>query len=199
MPRSKTWAISTAGGSDKSSLEERIKIYDGFGTPEIAIQELILREKFNNYIWEPAAGEFDIVKILRPKFSVFTSDIYRWHSQLQAQQDFLTSTNLPYGQRCDIISNPPFSLGQEFVAKAMEVLQFGSKLALLLRVQFLEGITRKRILWDKYPPIRVWVFSYRIPRMHRFNYHGKKTTSVMCFAWFVWIKGYQGKTEIKWI
>ena len=29
--------------------------------------------------------------------------------------------------------------------------------------------------------------------------NGKKWNSTMCFAWFVWEKGYSGDTIIKWI
>jgi hypothetical protein len=188
------------GSSSKEGLEERIKVFDGFGSPAIAVQELLLRERFNSCIWEPAAGEFDIVKILRPKFSVFTSDIHQWDEQLQLKQDFLECSGLPFGQRCDIITNPPFSLAQEFIEKSLELLQFGSKLALLLPLRILEGINRKKAVYDKMPPVRIWVFSYRIPRMHRFGYTGKKSTEMMAFCWIIWQRGnYNNGTRTLWI
>ena len=61
----------------------------------------------------------------------------------------------------DIITNPPYSIAEEFVRKSIEVLQSGHKVAMLLRLNFLEGQKRRK-LFEKYNPCRIYVFSKRI-------------------------------------
>lgn len=97
-----------------------------------------------------------------------------------------------------ILTNPPFRLAQEFVETAMRLLPEGGRLYLLLRLQFLEGRKRRQMFID-HRLIRVHVFSYRLPRMHIFGHKGKKSTSTLCFAWFVFERGYKGPTELRWI
>lgn len=55
--------------------------------------------------------------------------------------DYLTwETDKKYD---NIISNPPYSLGKEFVWKSIELLNDNGKLAMFLKVQFLEGDKEK--------------------------------------------------------
>ena len=92
----------------------------------------------------------------------------------------------------DIITNPPFSLAHEFAQKALDL--GATKLALLVRLQFLEGIKRGEF-FSRHPPATVWVFSKRLS----FNVDGKfKSGGVMAFAWFVWKKDIT-ETKVKWI
>ena len=65
-----------------------------------------------------------------------------------------------------------------------------------MRIQFLEGKKRK-LLFDKSPPSRVYVFSYRLPYLR--GDEEQPETSAMCLCWFVWDKSYKGDTIIKWI
>jgi hypothetical protein len=198
--QARKWSDNTVGHSSKDNISARLAAHDGYHTPRIAVKELLRREDFSRRIWEPANGYHRISRVLeRAGHRVYTSDIKLWCKRTQQRQDFLRFRRMPTTRPCDIITNPPFSLGQQFVEQSMRLLPVGGKLALLLRLQFMEGIKRKLLIYDKTPPVRIWVFSYRLPRMHRFGHKGKKSTSVLCFSWFVWIKGYKGPTEIKWI
>jgi hypothetical protein len=195
----RTWANRVIGASNKTNVLARAKMLDGFHTPAIAVQELLKREKFRHRIWEPANGYHRISKILeKAGYKIYTSDIKLWCKKTRKRRAFQKFKHLPFNKRHDIITNPPFRQAQEFIEIAMQLLKSNGKLALLLRLQFLEGQKRK-LLFEKYPPKRVYIFSYRLPRMHRFGYTGKASTSVLCFAWYIWIKGYQGKTELRWI
>ena len=64
---------------------------------------------------------------------------------------------------------------------------------MFLKIQFLEGKAR-RALFEKYPPKTVYVSSSRL----RCAMNGIKSSAV-CYAWYVWVKGYTGDTVIKWI
>ena len=192
----KKWAQNTVGGSSKERRQERARVLDGFNTPKIAVIELLRKEKFQHRIWEPANGYGKISKVLQRKgYQVFTSDIYRWIPETQRQRAF---QNFWKPRGGDIITNPPFSLAQLFVEAAMRLLKSGRKLALLLRLQFLESKKRK-LLFEKFPPKKIWVFSGRLPRMHQFGWKGNKGGSILAFAWFIWEKGYKGPTAIGWI
>ncbi len=97
----------------------------------------------------------------------------------------------------DIITNPPYAKALEFVRHSLELLHDGRKVAMLLKITFLEGMKRRK-MFDECPPKKVWVFSKRLfcPKSGDYEHHGR---SAMCFAWFVWEKGYKGKTEIGWL
>lgn len=193
-----SWVGNTVGASNPSNRQGRSQVLDGYSTPAVAVQELLGREDFHRNVWEPANGYHKISKVLEDAGHItFTSDIKRWCRFTDQVRAFQQYQHRPF-KDCDVLTNPPFSQAQEFVETAMRLLRPGAKLALLLRVQFLEGRKRK-LMFEKYPPRRVWVFSYCLPRMHRFDWKGKRGGSQLAFAWFVWIKGYEGPTIIKWI
>ena len=108
--------------------------------------------------------------------------------------DFLASDNIQW--HGDIVTNPPYKYANAFVEKALQIVQEGSKVAMFLKLTFLEGKARKE-LFRKYPPKTVYVASSRIKCASNgdFNIGG---SSVTAYAWFVWQKGYKGDTIIKW-
>ena len=96
----------------------------------------------------------------------------------------------------DIITNPPYKYAKEFVEKAMEVSQDGSKIAMFLKLQFLEGKARRE-LFKKYPPKTVYVSSKRIKCAKNGDFDSISSSAV-AYAWFVWEKGFKGDPIIKW-
>lgn len=107
--------------------------------------------------------------------------------------DFLSSEEVFDG---DIITNPPYKYAKQFVEHAIESVPEGHKVAMFLRLQFLEGKARRE-LFDKHPPKTVYVASSRISCAMggNFDQYGK---GAQAHAWFVWEKGYHGETIIKW-
>lgn len=193
------WAHNTVGVSNTINALGRKLTLDGYHTPKIATTSLLAVEKFNRRIWEPANGYHRISRVLeKAGHRVYTSDIKRWCKKTRRKRAFQSFKKLPYRRGCDIITNPPFRQAQEFVETALRLLKTGGKLALLLRLQFLEGKKRK-LLYAKHPPKLIWVFSFRLPRMHRFGWKGKKGGTVLAFAWFIWQKGYTGETQVRWL
>ncbi len=67
--------------------------------------------------------------------------------------DFLTTTR----RFRIIITNPPYHSAEGFVASALQNAE--SKFAQQLRLAFLEGANRARMIFHQHPPSRVWVFS----------------------------------------
>ena len=82
----------------------------------------------------------------------------------------------------NVVTNPPFNRAAEFWEHAVNPIP--SKVALLRRLAWLEGQDRGAMF--KWVPLsRVWVFSGRLPIMHRVGYDGPKSTSTTPHAWFV--------------
>lgn len=68
---------------------------------------------------------------------------------------------------------------------------------MFLKVLFLESRSRKQ-LFQQYPPKTIYISSSRIncAKNGDFNLY---TSSAIAYAWFVWQKGYNLETIIKWI
>ena len=109
-------------------------------------------------IWEPACGEGHISKVLAAHgYEVISTDlIYRGFGDPEPM-DFLTETFPDF--EGDIVTNPPYSAGLEFVKRALETVCPGGKVAMFLKVQFLEG-KRRGELFSKTPPEP---FTYPVP------------------------------------
>ena len=96
----------------------------------------------------------------------------------------------------DIITNPPYKFATEFVLKALEKVKDGGKVAMFLKLTFLEGQDRFKKIFEKHPPKVVYVYSKRIQCGKNGIFEG---SSAVCYAWFVWQKGYKGKPSLSWI
>ena len=99
--------------------------------------------------------------------------------------------------RRDIITNPPYKYAAEFVKHALDISANGVKVAMFLKLTFLEGGKRKQ-LFDKYPPKKIYVFRNRID-CWKDGIKPAKPSKAVCYAWFIWAKGYRGKPQIDWI
>ena len=60
------------------------------------------------------------------------------------------------------------------------------------------GLIQDFLFFKKYPPKTIYVFSGRIPCAKNGDFD-KYPSSAIAYAWFVWEKGYQGDTIVKWI
>jgi len=164
---------------------------DFFPTPAWATFALVENERFQGNIWEPACGDGAMVRILENTgCEIEASDLFdRGFGEIGV--DFLQ------GERKydNIVTNPPFNSAEGFVAAGLR--QSRRKLALLLRLAFLEGAHRQRSIFSKAPPARVWVFSERIT----FYPSGavKKGSGTTAYAWFVWDRAARPVTELKWL
>ena len=72
---------------------------------------------------------------------------------------------------------------------------------MFLKLTFLEGKARYKDLFSKYPPKVIYVFSERVmcAKNGRFEEMKAGGGSAVAYAWFVWQKGWQGKTTVEWI
>lgn len=165
---------------------------DYYATEPRAVELLLEQELFDGPIWECACGEGHLSEAMEAAgLEVDSTDLID-RGYGAAGVDFLASFRHWPG---DIITNPPYKYAKEFVEKALEVVQPGRKVAMFLKLTFLEGQARRE-LFRKYPPQTVYVSSARLECAKNGNF---MNSSAVAYAWFLWVKGYQGPTYIKWI
>lgn len=111
-------------------------------------------------------------------------------------QDFLTTAKADFPMSPDIITNPPYSIATEFVQHCLDVSMDSTKIAMFLKIQFLESKKRWE-LFKNNPPKKVYVFVNRV-NCGKNGVFGKESSAV-CYAWFIWEKGFNGKPTIDWI
>lgn len=187
------FVFSTLGASNHVADERATNDY--YATDPKAVEMLLQMETFAPVIWEPACGEGHISKVLQAHgYEVISTDlIYRGFGDPEPL-NFLEETLDDF--EGDIITNPPYSVGLQFVERALESVRPGGKVAMFLKVQFLEG-KRRGEFFAKSPPRSVYISRSRLACYK----NGDLTTnpeSAIAYAWYVWEKGFTGDPVIKW-
>jgi hypothetical protein len=154
---------------------------------------LLKVEEVHRPIWEPACGHGAISRVLDSAgYEVISSDLVP-RGYGDGRVDFL----MEFAPRApNIVTNPPFKLATEFARKAVRLTT--GKVALLCRLGWLEGRERGR-MFAQLPLARVWIFSGRLPMMHRVGFMGERSSSAIAFAWFVFDHEHSGAPTIGWI
>ena len=183
------------GASNHSEYDRQQ--HDYYATEPKAVELLLVEEAFAPTIWECACGEGHLSKALtKAGYSVISTDLIYRGFGYPASVDFLSYRD----EGCfdgDIITNPPYKYALEFVEQALHVIRPHNKVAMFLKLTFLEGQKRKSF-FKANPPKTVYVSSSRLicARNGEFEKFG---SSAVAYAWYVWEKGYSGDTVIKWI
>lgn len=183
----------TLGASNHT--EEEREINDFYATERKATEVLLEIEKFSPVVWENAVGAGDIAKVLvEHGYAVRASDIVNRGYPDTEIIDFLTYDK-PI--TTDVVSNPPYKIAAAFVEHCLDLAKEGTKVAMFLKLQFLEGKERKNF-FKKYPPKIVYVSSSRLKCAKNGDFDKVKSSAV-AFAWYIWEKGYCGDPIIKWV
>lgn len=190
-----THAVFVTLGSSNHSASER-ETYDYYATDPKALELLLEKESFAENIWECACGEGHLSEVLRNKgYNTKSTDLID-RGYGEGCVDFLKATEAFEG---DIITNPPYKYAEQFVRKAIELVTDGHKVAMFLRLAFLEGKSRRQ-LFDSFPPSKVYVASGRLNccKNGDFSDESRKNSSAQAYAWFIWEKNFSGDTIVKW-
>ena len=158
---------------------------DFYATPEESTKALLAVEGIIYPVLEPACGAGHISKLLGKDDGsgdyVISSDLidrgYGCKDVDFLANDFTkTMVNLGINIHAikTIITNPPFSLFQEFAEKSLSFQNVQKVIMFKAR----QNPLRNGSLVDE---------------------NGKPWASTMAFAWFVWEKGYRGSPIVKWI
>jgi hypothetical protein len=160
---------------------------DYWPTPIAIVRDLFDRETFAGSIWDCAAGDGRILRVARERYP--TAQIVG--TDISAGTDFLTVQGMTAD---NIITNPPFTLKNEFVWRALELARKSA--VILLPIDFLTGQKRFNTIYRRrdFRLTTLWVHVRPI----KWAPHG----SIPGFplAWFVWRKRTnQQSPVIKWI
>ena len=149
--------------------------------------------------WEPAGGAGDMAVELKKRFDkVHISDWYDPANMGWPRIDFADQL-LAVPEKYDwIITNPPFSLGLEFVQNGLKYSRWGY--AMIMRIAFLEGVKRYENLFKDTPPTDVLIHVKRVSMSE--GVVDEKRPSSVAYAWFVWDKSdpqYGKTTKVSWL
>lgn len=177
---------------------------DFYATNPEAIKALLEKEAFpGSDFLEPCVGMGHIAREIKEKYPqarIDCLDIVDRGYPETIKVDFLQfETPKKYDA---IITNPPYSLATEFIQKSAELVTENGKIAMFLKLQFLEG-EKRRLLFEQLPPKTIWVFRKRMPTWRDGkpkDENGKNWATTICHAWFVWEAGEAKENpSIKWI
>lgn len=186
--------FTTLGASNHVDHERQEDDY--YATEPRAMELLLEQETFSHKIWEPACGGGHLSKVLEAHgYDVLSTDLVYRDYGYPEPVNFLTISNDSFDG--DIITNPPYKYALEFVQKAINTVQDGHKVAMFLKLTFLEGKARKQFFIE-HPPKTVYVSSSRLKCAMNGEFD-KFGSSATAYAWFVWEKGFNGEPVIKWI
>lgn len=198
MSMSKDWTGNSRSthamlGARNYALEDRAE-HDYYATEPKATKLLLEVENFSPVILEPACGGGHIAEVLKEfGYEVIAQDLFD-HGYGDTGIDFFSVETWNF----DIITNPPYKLAREFVEHSLDIISDGCKVAMFLKVQFLEGKARKE-LFKKYPPKYVYVSSSRLRCAANGDFEKYAKSNAVAYAWYVWEKGSTTEPVIRWI
>ena len=182
-----------------STSRDRVE-NDYYATQQSSVEDLLLKENVHGRVLEPCVGGGHIADVLKTVADrVDCTDLVDRGYDGTVVLDFLEQNVSPIYDW--VVTNPPYKLAQDFIEQSLRATKDGGHVAMFLKIQFLEGNKRK-LFFEETPPKTVYVFSKRqnpLRNGEALDEKGKPWSSTMCFAWFVWEKGYSGKTTIEWI
>lgn len=150
-----------------------------------ALCRMTFDETLPQTVWEPACGCGNISKVLEQYgCKVISTDLYD-RGYGTPGIDFLQSTKVPDGCRY-IITNPPYSLSDQFILHAMDILPDGGEYIALLNLSYLAGKSRFKEIYSKGYLRYIYVFSGRINCYK--NNEPTGHSSPVNYGWFVFKK-----------
>ena len=132
--------FKTLGASNHTDAERQREDY--YATEPKSTEWLCKLERFEGRILEPSCGEGHMSRVLEAAgYEVVSRDLVdRGYGEVA---DFLAIDNLEWDD--NIVTNPPYKYAQEFVEKALSIIPKGKKVAMFLKLAFLEGKARRAL------------------------------------------------------
>ncbi len=189
-------AYRRIGASNHSESERETN--DFYATEPKALELLLELEKFDDLVWEPACGKGHLSEVLiKNGYIVISTDLIdRGYGKGGIDFLQLEETTKFFG---DIITNPPYSKAKEFVEKALNIICDGNRVAMFLKLTFLESKSRRE-LFENTPPEYIYVSSSRLQcaKNGDFESYSKGTGTAIAYGWFIWRKGFNGEPKVRW-
>ena len=165
-------ASRISGGNSARGLRQS----DLYPTPPEATVALLqfLNLPKNTNVWEPAAGEGDMAVVLQNYFeTVYTTDILDGTDFLKSSIDAADW----------IITNPPFSLAEDFICRAAKIEK---PFAMLLKSQYWHA-SKRMALFEDIPPSYILPLTWRPDFFFKERENGNSGSPLMDVMWCVWL------------
>ena len=196
MTKEKDWAGNCNGvllPQGISYTAER-EVNDYYATDPRALELLLEKESFAPFVWECACGEGHLSNVLKERgYEVFSTDLIDRGYGLVL--DFLESN---IRGNFDIVTNPPYSKATDFVLHALDLVGEGHRVAMFLKLSFLDGLKRRERIFESQPPKIVYVPSRRFACAKNGDFEKYRGADAVSYAWFIWEKGFHGEPVIRW-
>jgi len=134
---------------------------------------------------DPACGRGHMAIPLAESFaSVVATDVHDWGFGVRRDLDFTFASREDFPPVDWMIANPPFTLAERFLVKALSFVRQG--VAMLLRLQILEGGERYRLIYGDPArrPMLICPFAERVPMIE--DVWDPEASSATAYVWLVW-------------
>lgn len=176
--------MSATGRSDVRRAD------DFYSTPDWCTRAILPHFEPFDSVLDPCAGDGAILKVVTPRKIVHGFELNS-KRVVECDRDLIICWNIdsldPELKWCCklitqlsydlIITNPPYSLAQQFIEKAID--SNAHQIAMLLRLNYL-GSQKRASFWKKHP-----CDIYVLPKRPSFTGTGTDATE---YAWFVWTR-----------
>lgn len=170
--------------------------HDWYCEPAWCSERLFALEKFEGAICDPACGIGTILKSAQAAGHwTDAQDLVDRGFPGTRVADFLKTHSII---ACNIVSNPPFGIAEKFVAHALTIAE--RRVAMLLPANWVQGDKRSR--WLASTPLRKVLFITPRPSMppgSAIAAGQKPGNGTTDYAWFIWLRGYDGAPECGWL
>lgn len=165
---------------------------DWYVEPPECVHSLFDAVTFDGTIHDPCCGGGTIPTVAQSRGYRTTGSDIRDRGYGGAGVDFFED----HRQRDNIVSNPPYKLGEKFVHHALTVTE--RKVAIVMRISFLAGQRRLVTLYQAHQPEVVVILSKR-PSMPPGGTDIPAKGGTADYCWLVWSRDHSGPTHVVWV
>jgi hypothetical protein len=173
--------------------------HDWYVEPTWCSRRLFQVEHFDGAVVDPACGTGRIVWEARVTgLEAHGFDLIQRTDTFAGGFDFLRQPPPIVATRVHLVCNPPFRHAEAFVRRALDG-PFG-KIAMLMPATW--HVSDKRGRWLETTPLRrIWALVPRPPMPPGSSIAAglKPGNGTKDFAWYVWLRGYDGAPEQRWL
>lgn len=182
--------------SQKKQKRQLRQLNNFYATHPSCTADILREEEFYKDVLEPFCGVGSMSEVIKQHgHNVLSYDIVDRGYGLVG--DFY-QVDFPR-RKYDIITNPPYDNVIDVVLRCLDICK--EKVAVLMPLRYLSSGSRYKELYNKYPPVRVYVYQERIciAKNADFEKYNDAGANMEIYAWYIWERGFKGATELKWI
>jgi len=182
--------IRGLGASNHAKHDRQVDDY--YATDPRALELLLEEGIMLNNVLEPCCGEGHLSKVLiADGVKVTSSDLIdRGYGSVKSIYDYKEWDG-------DILTNPPYKEAQKTVEHCLNIVPDGKQVIMFLKMLFVESKGRKQFFLNS-PLKEIYISSTRIMCAINGDFNKQKSQSAVCYAWYIWEKGYAGEPTLKW-